>query len=438
MMKASTCLTVILITGITACLSCSTTKNENIVPNIVLIMADDLGYETLSINGSTSYNTPFLDSLARSGMRFTQAYATPLCTPSRVQIMTGKYNFRNYVGFGVLDPEEQTFGHYLQDAGYSTGVFGKWQLYGDERQQKLAGQGGTLPEDAGFHEHYLWQVKSKTGPRFKDPHIVKQSSSSTPYPDAYGPDVFADSLIGFIKRHQDSPFFAYYPMVLTHDPFQPTPLQEEFSSFDSSTRLNDTTYFAANVEYMDLLIGRIVKALDELSLRENTLILFLADNGTDRDVISRFGSQSIQGHKGFPTQAGTHIPMIANWKGTIAPAQVNENLIDLTDFLPTLMEVAQLNLPEEAIVDGLSFYPQLINEADSVRSWVFCHYAPNWGRFESTRFVHDQTWKLFDDGSFYNIKQDPMQLQPLNNEQLSETALKRKESFQDVLDSMHD
>ena len=123
-------------------------------PNVILIMADDLGYETLGAYGGTSYLTPNLDRLAEQGMRFDHCFATPLCTPSRVQIMTGKYNNRNYIGFGLLDPSEKTFGHYMQEAGYKTYIAGKWQLLGNQHQQKLAGNKiGTTPEKAGFDDY---------------------------------------------------------------------------------------------------------------------------------------------------------------------------------------------------------------------------------------------------------------------------------------------
>ncbi|MEN8151305.1 MAG: sulfatase-like hydrolase/transferase, partial [Planctomycetota bacterium] len=150
-------------------------------PNIVLIMADDLGYETIGANGGTSWKTPCLDAVAAEGIRFTHAYATPLCTPSRVQIMTGKYNFRNYIGFGLLDPAERTFAHLLRDAGYRTAITGKWQLYGNAHQRKLAGRGGSRPEQAGFDEHLLWQVDD-FGPRFSNPRLTRDGAPARDYP----------------------------------------------------------------------------------------------------------------------------------------------------------------------------------------------------------------------------------------------------------------
>ncbi|UCD23289.1 MAG: sulfatase-like hydrolase/transferase [Gemmatimonadota bacterium] len=402
-------------------------------PNIILIMADDLGYETLGVNGSTSYHTPNLDALANTGMRFTQVYATPLCTPSRVQLMTGVYNFRNYIGFGLLDPSARTFAHYLQAAGYRTAVVGKWQLYGNERQQELAGgRVGSVPEQAGFDEHAVWQVKER-GSRYTDPHLDVTGKPSQDYPGSYGPDMFGDYIGDFLERSRDQPFLLYYPMVLTHDPFQPTPDHPDYIGSDPGNGVNDTTYFKSNVAYMDKVIGRIVHHLERLGLRENTLLLFTGDNGTDRDITSTMGDRVIRGLKGYTTEAGTRVPLIANWPGVIAPGQVNDNLIDFTDFLPTLLEAAHVETPDDLVTDGLSFYPQLVGQADSVRAWVFCDYAPNWGGFPARRFVHDRDWKLYGDGTFYHIATDPEEQHPIADQALTADILQLKQRFQTVL-----
>ena len=396
-------------------------------------MADDLGYEALGVNGSTSYSTPSLDSLAAAGVRFTHAYSTPLCTPTRVQLMTGKYNFRNYIGFGLLDPSERTFAHYLQDAGYRTAVMGKWQLYGNARQRRLFGRTGSLPRQAGFDEYVLWQVRERAGPRFKDPYLDVAGDSSRAYPGAYGPDMFVAAVEDFIERHRDRPFFVYYPMVLTHDPFQPTPDDPDYVDFDPASNVNDPAYFASNVAYMDKIVGRIVGKLEELKLAENTLLIFTGDNGTDRDVTSMVDTLWIRGNKGFPTTAGTHVPLITAWPGKVAAGQVNNNLIDFTDFLPTLMDAAGISLPEDLVADGLSFYPQLLGQADTVRSWVFCHYAPRWGNFEHRRYAHDRDWKLYEDGSFFHIAEDQEELSPLEEDSLSAEADEARQRLGAVL-----
>jgi arylsulfatase A-like enzyme len=416
-----------------ACSPRATTEQAR--PNIVLIMADDLGYETLSVNGSTSYRTPNLDALAATGMRFTHAHATPLCTPSRVQLMTGKYGFRNYIGFGLLDPGERTFGHLLREAGYRTGVFGKWQLYGNERQRRLArGRVGSLPQQAGFDQYALWQVE-EFGSRYKNPRLDVLGEPARDYDGAYGPDEIIDRIERFMEAHRVRPFFVYYPMILPHSPYLPTPDDPDYAASAPGTA-SDPARFGGHVTYMDKLVGRVVGKIEQLGLRDNTLVLFIADNGTDPRITSMLGDRAIRGNKGFTTAAGTHVPMIASWPGTIAAGQVNDNLIDLTDFLPTLMEAAHSEVPKSFSTDGLSFYPQLIGTDAPVRSWVFCHYAPNWNNLPHRHFVHDREWKLYDDGAFYHIADDPDEQSPVGAADLSRETLEIKRRFAAVLDRM--
>lgn len=409
------------------------TRPPSVPPNIVLIMADDLGYETIGAYGGTSYQTPQIDALAQTGMRFTQAYSTPKCTPSRVQIMTGKYNFRNYIGFGLLDPAEHTFAHLLRDAGYRTAVVGKWQLYGLESQRQAVGRAGSSPTDAGFDEYALWQIDQNES-RYKDPLLYINSTTPEVHAGAYGPDVFLDYIEDFMERYRDEPFFLYYPMVFTHKPHAPTPDHPDYTLIDPDT--TSSTYFAANVAYMDKIIGQIVAQLDRLGLRDNTLLLFTGDNGTAKSVTSMFNGRPFQGGKGLTTDAGIHTPLIANWPGSIAPGQINDNLIDFTDVLPTLMDVAQMPLPPGFVTDGLSFYPQLIGEADSVRSWVFCHYDEHPENAEMARYVHNAEWKLYDTGAFYHITEDPFEEDPLSDWELQGEVRLLKADFQDVLDRM--
>ena len=401
-------------------------------PNIILIMADDLGMETLGCYGGESYNTPNLDLLAANGMRFDHAYSTPLCTPSRVQLMTGKYNFRNYIAFGLLDANETTFAHLLKDAGYETCIVGKWQLYGNERQQELAGgRTGTVPEDAGFDDWCLWQVKER-GYRFKSPTLTIRDQGTKEYPNQYGPDMFVDYLLSFMEARKEKPFFIYYPMVLTHDPFRPTPNSDEYDNDDLHT-VNDSLWFKDNVQYMDQMIARIVEKTKDLGVAENTIILFIGDNGTDRDVVSRWKGKHIQGQKGTTLEAGIHVPMIANWPGTITPGQVNDNLIDFTDFVPSLMDLAHIELPEDFTTDGLSFYSQLTAEAGPARDWVFGHYDPKWGQFEAKRYALDHRWKLYADGSFYDFNEDPLEKNPLDMQALDQEQQQALSKLQGAL-----
>lgn len=402
-------------------------------PNIILIMADDLGYETLGVYGGDSYRTPNLDKLANEGMRFEHCYSMPLCTPSRVQIMTGKYNFRNYIGFGLLDPREKTFAHYMRESGYNTDIAGKWQLLGNKKQRELAGgKTGTRPEKAGFDDYCLWQI-DQLGSRYKDPLLSSKNIGTKKYKNRYGPDVFVEHIEMFMEEHRDDPMFIYYPMVLTHDPFVPTPDSPNFTDFDAKSKVNDPAYFSDMVNYMDKLVGRIIKKTEELGIRKKTLILFVGDNGTDNDVTSIIDARQLQGDKGHTTNAGTHVPLIANWKGTIAEGSVNRNLIDFTDFLPTLLEAASQDVLDSDETDGLSFYPQLLGKKTKVRDWIFCHYDPNWGNFKPKTYVQDKIWKLYSNGEIFNLQEDPLEKSPVDVEAQTDSAIAVINTFRDIL-----
>ena len=404
-------------------------------PNIVLIMADDMGYETLGVNGGLSYDTPHLDSLAQHGMRFTQAFSTPLCTPTRVQLMSGKYNFRNYIGFGLLNPAERTFAHLLQDVGYKTAVAGKWQLYGNARQRELAGRGGSTPEEAGFEEFALWQYIER-GSRYKSPTVHYAGQMPEVFSNAYGPDLYTDYIEDFFERYQNEPFLLYFPMALPHDPFLPPPSHPDFDSLDVATARSNSVYFASMVNYVDKLVGRITGKLRELGLDRQTLVLFTTDNGTHRSVLSLHETGLIRGRKAFPVAAGTRVPLIAYWPGTIEPGAITDALVDFTDFLPTMLETAGSTVPDDFTSDGLSFYGQLTGQVDTTRDWVYCHYDPRWGQFTPARWAQDHTWKLYGSGKFVNWSEDPDELQALEDTTLDERARLAKSRLQDVLDRM--
>jgi arylsulfatase A-like enzyme len=406
-------------------------KTNTTKPNVILIMVDDMGYECLSCNGSASYQTPFLDELARTGVRFNHCYSQPLCTPSRVQIMTGKYNHRNYTEFGQLRPGETTFGHLLQQAGYRTCVAGKWQLAG--RIQGSAYKGtGSQPEDAGFDEHCLWQVNRRES-RFWDPVIQTNGQVRDDLDGLYGPDIFCEFINDFVDRNRDQPFFVYFPMVLTHSPFVPTPA----STGQADRHKNDDRFFADMVSYTDELVKRIVNNLDRLNLREKTLILFTTDNGTHKRIKSRMKDGSeVQGGKGETTLAGMHVPLIASWKGVNPEGEVCDDLIDFSDFLPTLLEVTDTPAGD-FVLDGRSFSPQLKGKPGTPREWIYCYYQPKWGSWRDVkRFAGDKRWKLYDDGALYDFQDDPLEQHPVDLAALPQNVTAIKDKLQTVLDKM--
>jgi len=396
-------------------------------PNVILIMADDLGYECLGCYGSLSYKTPVLDELARGGVRFENCHSQPLCTPSRVKIMTGRYNFRNYTKFGHFDFNEKTFGHVMKSAGYATCIAGKWQLMG---------RGVAGPYDTGFDEYCLWHMEDAFAPkssRYRDPKIIKDGRLLENLEGKYGPDVFCDYILDFIERHKTKPFFVYYPMALVHGPFVPTP---DSADWVQATHKRDKKYFADMVAYMDKVVGRIVRRLGELGLRENTLILFTGDNGTSKSITSTMSKRIIKGGKGRTVDAGTHVPLIANWKGTTPAGKVCDDLVDFSDFVPTLAEVAGAELPENTILDGRSFLPQLGGRKGNPKDWIFCHYGPKHGGRKLKRFVRDKRWKLYHTGELFDVHADPLEEKPIHPGQGGEEPSAVRQRLQAILDSI--
>jgi arylsulfatase A len=405
-------------------------------PNIILIMADDLGYETITANGGTSYQTPNIDKMATEGMRFEHCYAQPLCTPSRVKLMTGMSNIRNYVRFGLLDTSQTTFGHIFQKAGYETCVIGKWQL----------GKDSLSPAKAGFDEHCLWQVTKgrvdSTGrdTRFSQPvlevnGIVKEFDGEIDF----GPKIVSDYGMDFIERSvsTDKPFLLYYPMILTHCPFSVTPDSKDWLTNDSSTMTykGQPEYFGDMMAYTDKIIGKINLKLDELGISDNTIILFTGDNGTDTPIVSEMNGMKIAGAKGQSTDAGTRVPLIVKWPGKIQAGDVNNNLVDLSDFLPTICQASNIIVPDSLDLDGTSFYEQLINENPKPRDWIYNWYSRSGKAEEAKVFARTQQYKLYDSGEYFDITNDHLEQNPLLKKDLTEKAKIAYEMLNDVITS---
>lgn len=384
-------------------------------PNILLMMADDLGYECLQANGGISYRTPNLDAMARTGVRFTHAYAQPLCTPTRVQLMTGQHNFRNYRSFGTMAPDEKTFGHMMQRAGYRTAIIGKWQLYSYEVSGPRRGS-GMKPGQGGFDEYLLWHdlYTEDKGSRYADPVLNDNGRPRTDTKGKYGPDLCFEYLNKFLERNKERPFFAYYPMTLTHGPFNPTPRSASWAVGDRLE--DDPKYYADMVAYMDDEVGRVLRAVDRAGLGERTLVLFYSDNGTPREITSRMGSRVIQGGKGSTTEAGMRVPLLARWRGVTPEGRVCPDLVDSTDFIPTIMEATGAKWFDGRPLDGRSFLPQVRGAKGNPREWAFAHFDPHPGckvNFPPTRLAWDHRWKLYLDGKLYDTQADPLEKAPV-------------------------
>jgi arylsulfatase A-like enzyme len=358
-------------------------------PNFILILADDLGAKELGCYGNRQHRTPHLDRLAAEGVRFETCYATPICSPTRVAIMTGQYGFRTgwfHLMGRPFSPRpdspdfdigsKYTFADLLKSRGYVTALVGKWQL---------SGKIPTLIHDAGFDEYRMWAYKGNlpegvqhTGgweddpqqrtSRYWHPCIVENGKYLPTKPTDYGPDLFNEFVIDFMRRHKEQPFFIYYTSVLTHGPHVETP-----NPAKPGEKL--PRGFPSNLEYLDHLMGRLVRAVDEMGLRENTVILFVGDNGT------------ASAGKGTVTELGARVPFIVRCPGRVKSGVVSRELTDITDVLPTLAEFAGAELPKDRKFDGKSLVPVLRGEAKSHRDWIFSYLGDG-------RILRDKRWLL--------------------------------------------
>jgi arylsulfatase A len=397
-------------------------------PNIVVILADDFGYECVGANGSQSYKTPVLDQLAATGMRFERCYSQPLCTPSRVQLLTGLYNKRNYLRFGILDPAATTFAQLFRDAGYATCVAGKWQLKG----------GFDGPKRFGFDDYLLWQLTDIRS-RYPNPVLDRDGKVVEFRNGEYGPDLVSDHLCEFITRNKERPFLVFYPMILTHWPFEPTPDSPDWNPKAEGILKGhgNPKYFADMVTYMDKTVGKIIGRLEKEGLRENTLVIFTGDNGTAVGVTSKIGGRDFPGGKGQSKDAGMHVPLIVNWPGHIKSDQVNSDLIDFTDFFPTLLDIAGIERPKSLALDGQSFAPQLLGRPSKPREWIYSWYARNGGA-EGVEFAADKQYKLYTDGRLFDIAADPLEEMSITDPAKLKSATATRAKLQRVLDQYKD
>lgn len=375
-------------------------------------MLDDFGYECVGANGGTSYQTPHMDRLAAAGVRGEHCHVQPLCTPTRVQLMTGQYNVRNYTRFGHLDPGQTTFAQLFRGAGYATCIAGKWQL----------GRDRSLPDHFGFDRYCLWQLDRRP-PRYANPGLEIDGRRIDYTGGEYGPRIVNDYACRFIEQHRDRPFLLYYPLLLTHDPFQPTPDSPDWDPMAIGEQVNrHTDHFADMVTYADKMIGNVVDTLQRQGLREKTLVLILGDNGTKPSITSRMGDRAVKGGKGSGKDNGTHVPLIANWPGVIAPGGVLRDLVDSTDFLPTICEAAGIELPPMLTIDGRSILPQLRGQNGQPREWIYCWYARDGGPQAEFEFARNHDFKLYRDGRIFDLKNDPDERQPLAASHLTAAA----------------
>jgi len=385
-------------------------------PNIIFILADDLGIGEVSCYGADNYRTPHIDKLAQEGTRFTHAYTPSLCGPSRACILTGRYAFRtggtNQDEVGLLKPANETIiAKVSKSAGYFTSMIGKWS------QMPLE------PSDWGFDEYLRFQGSGQYWNTQKKAKTYTINGKKTPLLDGeYLPDMMHNFAVDFITRHKDDPFYVYYSMSHIHADILPTP--------DSGP--NSKNIYADNITYMDKLVGKFVAELDRLKLRENTMIVFFSDNGTAKAHANEatIGGKRLIGQKGTMLEGGSLEPLIVNWPGVTPAGKICDDMIDSTDFLTTFAEMANIKLFKTTIIDGRSFNAQIHGEKGEPREWVYIQLADNW-------YVRDKSWKLTQDGELFDMTNAPFEekLVAANTKNLAAIAARTR--LQAALDQLN-
>lgn len=414
-------------------------------PNIIFILIDDLGKEWLNCYGGENIETPNIDKLAATGMKFHNAYSMPQCTPSRVCFMTGQYPYNNgwinhwdapRWGAGYYDwNKNPSIARTMKNAGYKTAVAGKWQL-NDFRVHPNA------MTSHGFDDYFMWTggegSKDKTHTRKSDerywgPYIHSKAGSKT-YPGKFGPDLYNDFVLDFIEKNKDDPFFIYYPMALTHGPLVHTPLEPNVKDKLGKHK--------AMIRYTDFLLGKIVKKLEDLQIRKKTIIVWTTDNGTSGSFKNMMNGRMVKGGKTKTTENGVNAPFIVNCPGMV-PVKETQAIVDFTDMHRTFADFAGVEPESGYKYDGFSQKDVFLGKKEkSARSYILA-MGSHPGRstdngvenvyYFRDRVIRNERYKLF-----IGTDKKPEKLIDLSKDPEEENNLIKDPSVKQVLDAFKD
>lgn len=411
-----------------------TVLKPNAKPNIVFILADDMGYNELGCFGGKVIETPNIDRLAKQGIVFTNFYCgSNLCAPSRCSLMTGKHTGHATIrdnkplpfeGNEPIKAEEVTVAELLKSAGYATGAFGKWGL-------GYPGSEGS-PNKQGFDEFFGYNCQRHahdyytTYLRHNDDSISIKENINIPF-SVYSSDLIKNEALKFIEMNQKSPFFIYFAPTLPHSPYhQPDDSlltyyskKTGFPKGDAHAEDFSVSKYAALTARLDKQVGEIVAKLKALNLLDKTLIIFTSDNGTalrtEEDRYLQTGGQ-LHGRKGEVYEGGIKSPFVAYWKGKIKPGTKSEHISAFWDFLPTCAEIVKINNPEN--IDGISFLPTILGQAENQKTHEYLYWerdqcqAIRQGDMKAVikydKVTKEQTVEI------YNVAKDPFEKSDLN------------------------
>ena len=365
-------------------------------PNILIILADDLGYGDLGCYGHPTIRTPHLDKLAQEGTRFTQCYAAaPVCSPSRAGILTGRIPTRSGIYTWIaagnpmhLQTSEVTLATLLRQAGYRTAQVGKWHLNGQFNSKEQ-----PQPGDHGF-DHWF-STQNNAGPTHENPKNFARNGKLVGRQEGFSCQVVANEAITWLKESGTKPFFLH---VCFHEPHELVASPADLVASYPKARSADQAQYFANVTNMDLAIGRILDALDKLGLADNTIVFFTSDNGPetlDRYPNARRSHGSaglLRGMKLWLYEGGIRVPGIMRWPGKTRPGQTSDEPLWSLDLMPTLCRAAGAKVPADRAIDGSDFLPALENKQIARKTPLFWHYYRALGANQAA--LRDGDWVI--------------------------------------------
>jgi arylsulfatase A len=460
---------ILLLSGLMVLFSCNPPDQEPDRPNIIFIMADDMGYADAGCYGQEMIKTPHIDQLASAGMLFTQHYAgNTVCAPSRCALMTGYHMGHAEVrgnkqalpsGQWPISDEAVTIAELLKEAGYATGMIGKWGL-GLE-----VNSGNPLKQGFDFYYGYLDQVLAHNYfPEYLIRNGEKESldnevlyldttlwhkglGSYSTKKSTYSHDLMAAEALDFITAHKDKPFFLYLPFTIPHDNGEERLGERQevpgLGVYEEMEWPKERKGYAAMITRMDKDIGRIMDLLKELNLAENTVVFFTSDNGPvpARDYTEFFNSNGpYRGGKRDLYEGGIRVPLVVSWEGTIAPGSRSDHISAFWDFLPTACEVAGIEVPEG--IDGISFLSALKQEEQPVHESLYWEF----GAVGGSQAIRKGDWKLVRNQvisappgtlELYNLELDPGEERDVSADHPDMVEKLLKEIEQNRTESVH-
>ncbi|MEN8229286.1 MAG: sulfatase [Bacteroidota bacterium] len=368
--------------------ACNRTSNLQ-APNIILILADDLGVPQVGCYSTHYYQTPHIDNLAQEGMKFTSAYAAAaICSPTRASIVTGKYPARLHITDFIagnnrdtypltqpnwqkfLPTDELTIGEVLKENGYNTAWIGKWHL-SKTKTPPLSRENN--PDKQGFDEYFI---------TYKPSNNLPLRNWQLPELDAHNVDTITSRSIDFIERNAGNPFFLVISHNTIHDPLMERAASiERFKANPKTEQEENNPVIATMIERLDRSVGRVIEVVERSRIEDNTIVIFYSDNGA-RDAHAK--QTPLRKGKGWLYEGGIRVPLVVKWKGKIAPNSVNEEMVSSIDLFPTILDLTSSSHESESTIDGVSIYPLLMGNGSFTRQTLFWNY-PHYHRGSGMR-----------------------------------------------------